>query len=154
MTKLKPVLARTAALLNKTQELKNAQRCILVIYTVKVGGVMRVVSLNGAAFIFLQRGEKLRENEGLAHNKFPDRRYVIWPRANGWDVRVKVHHCGKMGWEAIAESLFSDEDKAWLSAYDHLHKCPAVRERHDDGHGAKELEPSFVNPEVYNFFSL
>lgn len=35
---------------------------------------MRVVSLNGAAFIFLQRGEKLKENEGLRHNKFPDRK--------------------------------------------------------------------------------
>ncbi|EDV9737541.1 hypothetical protein NGY92_001072 [Salmonella enterica] len=87
---------------------------------------MRVASLNGAAFIFLQRGEKLKENEGLAHNKFPDRRFVIWPRADGWDVRVKVHQFGKVSWEAIAEFLFFDEDEAWQAAFDHHHKKPAM----------------------------
>ena len=87
---------------------------------------MRVVSLNGAAFIFLQRGEKLKENEGLTHNKFPDRRYVIWPRANGWDVRVKIHHCGKVGWEAIAEFSFFDEDEAWQAAFAHFQDHPAT----------------------------
>lgn len=88
---------------------------------------MRVVSLNGAAFIFMQRGEKLKENEGLAHNKFPDRRYVIWPRADGWDVRVKVYQCGKMSWEAIAEFLFFDEDEAWAASFNHLQDKPVLK---------------------------
>lgn len=85
---------------------------------------MRVVSLNGAAFIFLQRGEKLKANEGLAHNKFPDCRYVLWPRIEGWDVRVKIYHQGKVSWETIAESLFSNEDEAWQAAYGHLNENP------------------------------
>lgn len=81
---------------------------------------MRVVSLNGAAFIFLQRGERLKENEGLTHNKFPDRRYVLWPRGDGWDVRVKLYHLGKVNWEPVGESLFSNEDAAWQAAFEHL----------------------------------
>lgn len=85
---------------------------------------MRVISLNGAAFIFLQKGERLKENEGLAHNKFPDRRYVLWPRGDGWDVRVKLYHFGKASWEPVADSLFSDEDAAWQAAFVHLNDNP------------------------------
>lgn len=87
---------------------------------------MRVVSLNGAAFIFLQKGERLKENEGLAHNKFPDRRYVLWPRGDGWDVRVKVYHLEKASWLPIAESLFPNEDDAWQAAFKHLSDYPIL----------------------------
>lgn len=79
-----------------------------------------MVSLNGAAFIFLKRGEKLKENERLAHNKFPDRRYVLWPRGQVWDVRVKVHQFAEVSWEPIAESHFSSEEEAWQAAWNHL----------------------------------
>lgn len=89
---------------------------------------MRVVSLNGPAFLFLQRGEKLQENEAQGHNKFPDRRCILWPRGNGWDVGVKVNHFGRVDWESIAEILFSDEDVAWRVAYENRSENPTVKE--------------------------
>ena len=81
---------------------------------------MRYISINGAVFIFLQRGEKLKENEGLPLNGFPDRRYVLWPRGEYWDVREKVFHSGGLSWEPVANELFSDEDSAWQAAINHL----------------------------------
>lgn len=81
---------------------------------------MRYVSINGAVFIFLQRGEKLKENEGLPLNGFPDRRYVLWPRGDYWDVREKVFHSVGLSWEPVANELFYDEDSAWEAAINHL----------------------------------
>lgn len=81
---------------------------------------MRIVSLNGAAFIFLQRSERLKENLRPPHNKFPDRRYILWPRSEGWDVRVKVNQFSKVVWKPIAEPLFCDIDAPWLAANEHL----------------------------------
>lgn len=92
---------------------------------------MRVVSLNGAAFIFLQRGERLRENEGLVHNKFPDQRYVLWPRGQGWDVRVKVHQFAEVSWQPIAESHFASEEEAWQAAWKHMSDRPTVNYKND-----------------------
>lgn len=80
---------------------------------------MRYVSINGAVFIFLQRGEKLKENDGLTLNGFPDRRYVLWPRGECWDVRVKIFHSGKVSWEPISENLFITEEMAWQEAIGH-----------------------------------
>lgn len=80
---------------------------------------MRYISINGAVFIFLQRGEKLKENEGLPLNGFPDRRYVLWPRGDYWDVREKVFSAKGMEWLPISESLFENEHDAWQSAYSH-----------------------------------
>ena len=80
---------------------------------------MRYISINGAVFIFLQRGEKLKENEGLPLNGFPDRRYVLWPRGDVWDVRLKVYKCGKISWEPIVKEYYLDEEMAWQGAYGH-----------------------------------
>jgi len=85
---------------------------------------MRSVSINGAVFIFLQRGEKLKENEGLPPNGFPERRYVLWPRGDYWDVREKVFQSGGVSWEPIANKPFRDENAAWQAAYEHgMNRC-------------------------------
>ncbi|UYF56294.1 hypothetical protein M2R49_03685 [Citrobacter amalonaticus] len=91
---------------------------------------MRYVSINGAVFIFLQRGEKLKENEGLPLNGFPDRRYVLWPRGDYWDVREKVFQFGGMSWEPIASEPFPDESAAWLTAYAHWMGVLGVQPSH------------------------
>lgn len=48
---------------------------------------MRTVSINGAVFIFMARGEKLQDADWLPSSGKPDQKFVLWPRGDGWDVR-------------------------------------------------------------------
>ncbi|NNS05981.1 hypothetical protein [Erwinia sp. JH02] len=69
--------------------------------------------------MFMARGEKLTEEDGLPRNGVPDGRYVLWPRGEGWDVRYLVVGGGSRDWVAIADQLFPDEDSAWQAAFDY-----------------------------------
>ena len=62
---------------------------------------MRKVSINGAVFIFMARGEKIKDSDWMPSNGLPDSKYVLWPRGEGW------------------EALFADEPEAWQAAYSH-----------------------------------
>ncbi len=115
---------------------------------------MRSVSLNGAVFIFLRRGEKLKENEGLSLNGYPDRRYVLWPRGCGWDVRLKVLQSDGVRWEPIAAEGFKDEASAWQAAWEHLKDNPTLGQRRNEPRGAVGLELPFRHPDIDNIFRL
>ncbi|EPS4513463.1 hypothetical protein A1J85_03780 [Klebsiella aerogenes] len=85
---------------------------------------MRKVSINGAVFIFMARGEKLNDCDVLPRSGMPDQKYVIWSRVEGWDVRYLKFGSSKIEWLPITEHLFADESEAWQSAYGHwMEKC-------------------------------
>lgn len=80
---------------------------------------MRRITINGAVFMFMARGEKLTEADTLPRNGVPDGRYVIWPRGDQWDVRYLVIGSGRREWLPIAGQPFPDESTAWLAALGH-----------------------------------
>nr|DAU95881.1 MAG TPA: hypothetical protein [Caudoviricetes sp.] len=80
---------------------------------------MRKVSINGAVFIFMARGEKLKDSDWLPSNGLPDSKYVLWPRGEGWDVRYLEFVTKGIDWLPIAENIFSSESEAWQAAYGH-----------------------------------
>ncbi|ELC7393266.1 TPA: hypothetical protein LTW89_004314 [Enterobacter hormaechei] len=80
---------------------------------------MGKISINGAVFIFMARGEKLKDSDVLSSNALPDQKYVLWPRGEGWDVRYLVYGAKGIEWLPIAEHLFADEPEAWQAAYGH-----------------------------------
>ncbi|EOA1911841.1 MULTISPECIES: hypothetical protein [Enterobacter] len=80
---------------------------------------MGKISINGAVFIFMARGEKLKDSDVLSSNSLPDQKYVLWPRGEGWDVRYLVYGAKGIEWLPIAEQLFADEPEAWQAAYGH-----------------------------------
>lgn len=80
---------------------------------------MRKVSINGAVFIFMARGEKLKDSDWLPSNSLPDSKYVLWPRGEGWDVRYLVFGTKGVEWLPIEEKIYSDESEAWQAAYGH-----------------------------------
>lgn len=80
-------------------------------------------AIDGALFIFLSRGQKLEKRDAQINNFWPDNRYVLWPRAQYWDVRYLDRSQGKQQWLPIAEKPFPDESSAWLAAYGHWQDC-------------------------------
>jgi len=80
---------------------------------------MRKVSINGAVFIFMARGEKLKDCDWMPSNGLPDSKYVLWPRGEGWDVRYSEFGSKGIEWWPIGEALFADEPEAWQAAYSH-----------------------------------
>ncbi|EPU9086094.1 hypothetical protein ACV0PS_003486 [Enterobacter hormaechei] len=80
---------------------------------------MRKISINGAVFIFMARGEKLKDSDALPSNGTPDQKYVLWPRGEGWDVRYSEFGLKGIEWLQIGEALFGDEAEAWQAAYGH-----------------------------------
>lgn len=85
---------------------------------------MRRLSLNGALFIFMERGEKLTYDAIWNQNIWPSQRYVIWPRAGFWDVRYKTVEDGKLNWLPVVDALFANEDEAMKAALDHWESQP------------------------------
>ncbi len=86
---------------------------------------MRRVSIWGALFMFMQRGEKLTESDQVSSNVWPDYKYVLWPRAEFWDVRFLTMKNGKREWVPIADKPFADESAAWQAASEHWSKHKA-----------------------------
>ncbi len=80
---------------------------------------MRKVSINGAVFIFMARGEKLKDSDWRSSNGLPDSKYVIWPCREGWGVRYLVFGAEGAEWLPITKTLFADEAEAWQAAYEH-----------------------------------
>lgn len=80
---------------------------------------MRRVSIWGALFMFMQRGEKLTESDQVCSNVWPDYKYVLWPRAEFWDVRFLTFKNGKSEWVPIADKPFADESTVWQAASEH-----------------------------------
>ncbi|WP_336795696.1 hypothetical protein [Erwinia aphidicola] len=80
---------------------------------------MRRITINGAVFMFMDRGEKLTEADTLPRNGVPDGRYVLWPRGDQWDVRYLVVGSGGNEWRVIANHLFPNEGTAWQAALEH-----------------------------------
>lgn len=80
---------------------------------------MRRITINGAVFMFMARGEKLTEADTLSRNGVPDGRYVIWPRGDQWDVRYLMVGSGGDEWLSIADQPFPDEATAWQAAFDY-----------------------------------
>lgn len=80
---------------------------------------MRRITINGAVFMFMARGEKLTEADKLPRNGVPDGRYVIWPRGDQWDVRYLVVGSGGNEWWAIANHIFLNESAAWQAAFEY-----------------------------------
>lgn len=80
---------------------------------------MRKVSINCAVFIFMARGEKLKDSDVLPSNGTPDQKYVLWPRGEGWDVRYLFFGAKGIEWLPIAEALFTEEPEAWNATYGH-----------------------------------
>lgn len=78
---------------------------------------MRTVSINGAVFIFMARGEKLQDSDWYPSNGKPDQKFVLWPRGGGWDVRRLQLSMKGPEWLPIAERLFADEPEAWQATY-------------------------------------
>ncbi|AVE69854.1 hypothetical protein AM351_19605 [Citrobacter koseri] len=122
VAKLTPELARHTSKHKGAGKLKKLRTIILVINTVFVLGEvksMRKVSINGAVFIFMARGEKLKDSDWLPSNGLPDSKYVLWPRGEGWDVRYLEFVTKGIDWLPIAENIFSSESEAWQAAYGH-----------------------------------
>ncbi|MDU7198329.1 hypothetical protein [Phytobacter diazotrophicus] len=86
---------------------------------------MRKFSIYGAVFIFMNRGEKLKESDVTHSNHWPAEKYVLWPRGEYWDVRFRVRKGGKWDWLPIAEKPFANEATAWQAASEHWLKHQA-----------------------------
>ncbi|MEZ6876763.1 hypothetical protein [Enterobacter sp. KBR-315C3_2022] len=80
---------------------------------------MRKVSINGAVFIFMARGEKLKDSDWIPSNGTPDMKYVLWPRGEGWDVRYLKFGTKGVEWLPIQANIFFDESSAWQGAFGH-----------------------------------
>lgn len=80
---------------------------------------MRRASINGALFLFMERGEKLTHDAIWNDRLGPDNRYVLWPRGEFWDVRFKYVKNNKLEWLPVADKPFANENEAWQAAYSH-----------------------------------
>ncbi|MGC0795284.1 hypothetical protein A7P61_07215 [Pantoea agglomerans pv. betae] len=78
---------------------------------------MRRFTLNGALFMFMERGEKLTDDAIWNDRWGPGDRYVIWPRGVYWDVKFKKVEQGKLEWLPISDKPFASSDEAWQAAY-------------------------------------
>ncbi|WP_276642635.1 hypothetical protein [Siccibacter turicensis] len=78
---------------------------------------MRRLSLNGALFMFMERGEKLTDDAIWNDRWGSGNRYVLWPRGEYWDVRFKQVKKTKLEWLPVADKLFANESEAWQAAY-------------------------------------
>lgn len=83
---------------------------------------MKRISINGALFLFMSRGEKLTEQAIWNESWGPHNRYVLWPRCEFWDVRFKMVENGKLEWLPVADKPFPNESEAWQAAYNHWEK--------------------------------
>ena len=88
---------------------------------------MRRISLNGALFMFMERGEKLTHETIWNDRLGPDNRYVLWPRGEYWDVRFKHVKNNKLEWLPVADKIFTNENEAWTAAYSHWQKQLAAK---------------------------
>lgn len=105
--------------------LKSTLAKLLLLYTALGLGEeiqMKRVSINGALFLFMSRGEKLTEQAIWNESLGPHNRYVLWPRGEFWDVRFKMVENGKLEWLPVADKPFSNESEAWQAAYNHWEK--------------------------------
>lgn len=82
---------------------------------------MRRASINGALFLFMERGEKLTHDAIWSDRLGPDNRYVLWPCGEYWDVRFKQVKNNKLEWLPVADKPFANENEneAWQAAYSH-----------------------------------
>ena len=92
---------------------------------------MKAISINGAVFLFMARGEKLTHQAAGYRDHWPSQRYVLWPRAQWWDVRYLKTKNGMREWSPIADKLFDDESAAWLAAYEHWMTIQEARPKYE-----------------------
>ncbi|MGC0958064.1 hypothetical protein WKH22_09225 [Pantoea agglomerans] len=78
---------------------------------------MRRFSINGALFMFMERGEKLTDDAIWNVRWGPGSRYVLWPHVEYWDVRFKHIKNNKLEWLPVADKPFDNENEAWQAAY-------------------------------------
>ncbi|AXW99127.2 hypothetical protein CWR40_004218 [Cronobacter sakazakii] len=102
-----------------TEKKRIAYTVIIYSKNILQGCDMGRLAISGALFIFKKRGEKLEPWESETCNGWPDHRYVLWPRAEWWDVRYLKRTQEGKEWLPIAEKPFADESAAWLAAYSH-----------------------------------
>jgi len=73
---------------------------------------MRRVSINGALFMFMARGEKVTHDAIWNEALEPSNRYVLWPRGESWDMRFKNLDNRNLEWLPIADNLLGSENDA------------------------------------------
>jgi len=78
---------------------------------------MRRFSLNGALFMFMERGEKLTHDAIWNDRWGPGSRYVLWPRGGYWDVRFRHIKDNKLEWLSVADKPFVSECATWQATY-------------------------------------
>lgn len=78
----------------------------------KRGQKMQRLSVNGALFIFMDRGEKLTYDATWNQNIWPSQRYVLWPRAEFWVVRYKSVEDGKLCWLPVTDDPLTTQHEA------------------------------------------
>lgn len=89
---------------------------------------MKKISINGALFLFMARGEKLTEDAIWNEAWGPHKRYVFWPRGEFWDVRFKKVENGKLEWLPVADGPIANEGEAWQAAYSHWNELPVYHQ--------------------------
>lgn len=74
---------------------------------------MRRILMVGAVFLFMERREKLTF-ESIWRDS--GEVYVLWPRGEYWDVRIRSVTHGKLEWKPLADKPFANEEEAWQVA--------------------------------------
>lgn len=113
---------------------------------------MGKISINDAVFIFMAKGEKLKDSDVFPSNGTPDQKYVLWPRGEGWDVRYLVFGSKGIEWLPISESIFTDESEAWQSAYGHWMNLREKLYASQQSRDASDSKLSFNNLKINNVF--
>lgn len=110
---------------------------------------MRRIIINGAVFMFMARGEKLKKSDHFSCNKEPDDRYVLWPRGQGWDVRYLVFGSSGVEWLQIADNIFADEPEAWQAAFSHWMEICTRRDKMMGNSGADNHHSVFDSCDTF-----
>jgi hypothetical protein len=113
------------------------------------GRAMGKISINGAVFIFMAKGEKLKESDAYPSNGTPDQKYVLWPRGEGWDVRYLEFGSNGIEWLPIAETIFADEPEAWQAAYGHWMEIYERKYNFLGGAGPEEKRTGFDSCDTF-----
>lgn len=78
---------------------------------------MRRVSICGAVFVFLDKGEELTKDAFYTSFYLPDQRYVIRPHHEGWDVRYLDIASDMREWLRVASHTLPDVTAVWLDIW-------------------------------------